>query len=420
LEIDTHNLGDTYGCRNRTKNPPDKIHKTVYVDNAGIEYPTDSPITREEVMDDVVVENFHARSKAGEVFNNPCVYVVKTMEPSLLESNWRQVVPTNPSIYATKPIGNHTSAVLTLTSFDGWNRNLAVSPTFDVSAHAKQFALGNVDSTPHEFGEDLGELGETLRFLRKPLASIAGIARSFARKKRAINASNVTDKAKALADAWMAYQFALLPLIRSVENAMEAWVLWDESLRPARRTAHGFSEKQSTASSLHQTAPGSSHVYEFKHESLWLVNAHASILYEVTNPIDDWRYRLGLRWKDLPSTGYELIPLSFMVDRVINLKNAIKGIINLADPRVSILAASLTLRTDKQHTVSCYNEYWGYGELDCTITDPDHVQFVEFTYDRTVWLPSIADTMPVFNKTGLIDNVTKVTDLCAIIVSRLL
>lgn len=412
--------------RNRTTEPV--LHAGQYEDWDGNLYPFSYASTRYETMFDTVVPGYHSRSRAGEIFNNPCVYRSTSINcdaEGMPQTLWLQKVTNDPTSWAKLSFGNHSAYVAYVAKRAPYqyDKNDAILPTHDVAAEAKQKCLANVDSVPYEFMEDLMEIRETIRFLKNPLASIAGIGRAFGRKRNRIrNHDSMTgdEKVKALADLWNQYRFAFAPLVRSAMTSLEAYNARDEDHRPARRSAHGRFGKSDEMTTLAIIASGISHKYQWKKTSTATIDGHAAILYEVSNPLDDWRFRLGLRSKDIPTTMWEIVPLSFMVDRIVNIRDAISGLVNLADPSISFLASSYTIRANYVHDLSCYGEYWSYGELTTTVVNPDFVRFTKFEYDRTTWSPTAPDALPTWDPGGLVKDLTKTLDLIAIAISRLL
>jgi hypothetical protein len=145
------------------------------------------------------------------------------------------------------------------------------------------------------------------------------------------------------------------------------------------------------------------------------LHIHASILYEVSNPLVDWKFKLGLRFKDLPTTGWELLPLSFMVDRLLDIRSFFAGAINILDPQVTFLAGSYSVKNLDQHTVSLTErQYSGWTH---EITKPDFIQFEIFHMERLLWNPQFFDTIPSFTPGGLVKDLTSILDLLAILAS---
>jgi len=379
--------------------------------------------SQSKVMDDYVIPNFNARIKAGEVINNPLSYEVdsRVVDPS--EVFFLQVYNPDP-VAGTFSLthGNNTAhQLLNVCNYTGYDSN-SVSLSFDAPSLAKTKALANVDSTPYEFFEDLMEIRETLRFLRSPLATISNLAQAFRRKHdRAVNYKDAFKRAEALADLWNTYRFAFAPLVRSAMTAAEA--LADKNVRrPGRRNAHGYAFDKKETSELHEPwtgGVGTQVVYQYRKISAKNRRVHASILYEVSNPIVDVNFKLGLRRKDIPKTLWELVPLSFMYDRIWDIKSLISAYMNLADPNVTILSGSVTDRVEAIHTNSCVGMYSPYGTFTWTIGLPDTVTWNKFTMNRSLWQPGVNDIVPPLTGRRLVKDITSILDLIAIIFSRL-
>jgi hypothetical protein len=284
--------------------------------------------------------------------------------------------------------------------------NLDIS-TSDVESRAKQVALANIDSTPYAFGEDLLELKETIQFLKSPLGSLLNLSRSFrsAYKKKKAGFRDVDKIIKAHEDVWLAYRFAFSPLVRSCTSALEAFEAVPKK-RPERLTARGFSDFEHQDTEVHSDGEN-----EFKRKLERIVEGKASILYAVSNPVYDWKYRLGFRGKDWPTTIWQIMPYSFMVDRLFDVSSFSKGAINLADPRVKILSACYRSKTTLDRTTRIISGHPTYC-LSCQGNDWTKHQF---QYNRQPWSPSFYDTIPGFTPEVLVKDLTNILDLVALI-----
>lgn len=379
--------------------------------------PFDGPFVNES-MDDVVTENYHKLVAQGAIINNSCVYAIEK----------RQKVGSGSCSV------EYPAAGWTMTGEGDVTQHFAIKPTQwdvycplpdpvgDSQQDAKLHAVANIDSTPYAFGEDTLELRETLRFLRNPLKSVLDLTKTLrrsAKKGKTLNGRPVSikDLADNLSDIWLQYRFAASPLVRSCIDALEAYQEVPTTL-PERLSARGFSTAES--SNYKEDVPQGG-IYDpyifFTLERSKKYDWHASILYEVSNPIRDWRYRLGFRGKDWPTTIWQIVPYSFMVDRVLDVTSFSKGVINLADPNLKILAASVTHRTDATSKWQLSYALDG-GGVSRSVTGEQYVDTL-FTYTRLPWTPSFADTIPRFTPGRLVDDATKITDLCALIYSGL-
>lgn len=332
-------------------------------------------------MHDVVVQDFHKRIANGEIINNP---MVKTMTSAT----------TGGGSYHATHIATGNYSVIDGDSVTAWkvlqNNPQPSEPYVPHEASvnlAKLNALTRLDVTPYEFAEDVGEFGETMRFLRKPFQEFNELGRKFSH----ITSLNVTKMtaAEAIAKAWLEMRYAVRPLLYSSWNALEAY--FDQTTRPVRRTARGFSRvKDSNNENITQNHSATNidyYSYGWELED----NCRAYILYEVDNPIDSVLEKLGLRFKDVPVTMWNLMSLSWAIDRFIDISSVIRAVVNLSDPSLRILAAGVTRKAKSR-------EYWqwlsqtsqGYtvsGSGDLWIRESENKS-------RTLWIPSFVDVYP--------------------------
>lgn len=406
--------------RYRQKSVSKPLVSCTYKNAAGVVYSAGSwsPDIADYTMTDVVDDSFHSRIADGEVFNNACELVVKK---SLWSTNvadlvwWTTATPNLKSYWLT---GNQTRAALNTAAFPAYDQCHVSTPTWGWEDRAKHLALSRVDSTPYEFFEDLMEIRETLQFLRNPLSAISELAKDY---KRALMRKVSNKKvAKDIASLWNQYRFAFSPLVRSLMNGMEAMEKFESLKRPARRTAHGHSMAETPPDRVgHDTVAGTL-VRQYWQTSSVQCEGHAAIHYQVSNPLVDWRFALGLRLKDLPKTFWQIMPLSFMVDRLFHVSNMISGLVNLADPTVSILASSFTSRQTKVSKVELWHRFEVNGVTTHSIAHPDHVVYTTYTYKRDPWAPSVYDTIPQLTPKNLVKDITSILDIVSIALSRLL
>jgi hypothetical protein len=405
--------------RSRSDGIPDEyeIYSNIRFDGAemaGGSYPV--TIDRKK-MTDYVTSNYHQVVRDGGIVNHPMTYEETTLKTSGTGHYYAQYL-THPEWYynGVGPITAIYMAFMSREVDQGLHNVADLTADGKLRDMAKQSALANVDSSPYEFGEDLFELRETIQFLRNPLTALQQAAKAFSARKRYI--SKMTDakrKAKALAGLWNQYRFAMSPLIRSCLTALEAFN--DRSSNPAtRRTARGFASDRDEfleEGVEHDLFGGA--VELSTNDLEWVtVKTHAAILYEVSNPLYDWKFKLGLRLKDIPTTMWQVFPLSFMVDRLYNISNAIRGAMNLLDPSISILAANVTYRQKsfRQCSLQSINQPGYYVEISS-----DHVEYFRYNYWRDPYTVSVSDIKPTLDWEYPVKDITHITDLIAIILS---
>lgn len=423
-----------YGPRTRSRSEGPDQHKLIKTHNGSpfASY-TSTAHSQNEVISDIVTENYEAKIRSGAIINNPCKYV-KTLHSESSGSYIANRVSVSEDF--TTSGGSVTAYHRSLHSGVGYLVSPLISSeqTYQLEREAKFHALSQIDTTPYAFGEDLGEVAETLKFLRSPFSSLLKLGRTFERdvyraskkkaRKRKLTRreeasrlfNNTVYRGEVLASAWSEYRFAAAPLLRSAMDVVEA-VSWHEGITlPQRFTARGFAEDANTASDQLQANFNSTTFDVFKRSTSHEVKVSAGILYEVSNPLQNVQWRLGLRVRDIPPTLWELLPLSFMVDRVIDIRRTLVGLINLSVPSVRVRAGWVTTRSDSIKTLSLVAE----TVPDYVVTvNPDVQSETEFTYWRETWRPSAFDAVPQIKLRRLVDDITKTVDLVALTLNSL-
>lgn len=364
-----------------------------------------------EEIGDFVTPRYRQRIANGEIINNPCSYT-----STARSAGAGSMTTTNKTTQAKVEYGNGSLTTWRAARHPSLSLNTNPAPALNTEtamSTSKLMALANIDSTPYEFMEDIFEIRETLKYLRNPVRGLKDLARSFQRdftyKTRWVEHS-VKEKADVAADLWLNYRFAATPLVKSVMDASEyVQAAVEDFARPKRRTARGFENLTSDGEET-LVFPGAS-TDTFIRQGLRTHQSRAGILYEVDNPVSNVPFHLGIRVKDLPETFWAVMPYSFMIDRVVNVSAAIRGLTNLADPSVRVLAAWLTTKDLSYH----YHQLVDVSNASYTITcSGDQVFRNNFAYVRNTWSPSILDAIPQVDVSGLVDSATEITDLLAL------
>jgi hypothetical protein len=403
--------------RERERTTSNIVNGHISKDGVPTVFITQDSDARSEVMRDTVTENFRARIKSGEIISNSMFYQSIGTSHSEICSNQREVDVRDPY-----PVwewsGVNVTAYYLENVYQIYNLNPCppLSQAVDLVGIAKQVCLAKVDKTPTAFFEDVGEIRETLRFLKNPLASMQRLTNAIVNEKRRLSALPRTlETIQAMADVWLTYRFALSPLLRSATDLMDA-LATKPVKHVERRTSHGRSEDEESMDTpliVRPTPSNPPQVIVYELDGYRSVDHHATILYEVTNPLNDWRYQYGLRKKDIPVTLWELAPRSFMIDRVLHIKNMISGIVNFLDPSVSFLAGSFTTRTLNAYTTSMTSHE--HALYTITTDAPDNVLNSSFIMERANWIPSLWDASPNWTPMGLVDEMSKILDLLAML-----
>jgi hypothetical protein len=363
-----------------------------------------------ESINDVVTPGYRKIVAEGGIVNNPCEMVFYSLHDGGGNGFWhRHETSSNLDWWHS---GNITEFFTDFCKFHIPPLEYNLQSMIEDS---RTLALSNIDNTPFAFGEDLGELKETIEFIKTPLKSIQHLFRKIKRLALKRAKRDRLPVVKAFANVYLEYRFALMPLLRSILQAIEAYQYTQPTL-PERLTARGFAEvalDNLNATTTSEPIPG--WFYSFDHSSSVEVKVSSSILYTVSNPMyDSIRYKLGLRIKDIPHTMWQLLPLSFMVDRLIDISSFIRAATNLADPAVKILAASTVVRVGSYKDWT-FSDFKANGFTGTTAGNTCTENKFEFT--RTVWQPTAFDLIPPVHPGRLVDEVSSIVDLIALIIA---
>lgn len=377
-----------------------------------------------KVMVDETVRGYRRRIANGEIINNPCSLSVSDRYSG--NGTYYGISDDQSNVFEASG-GSLSSYHRT---FDGSFEPLSAADIdynlSEMIKQAKLYAIANIDPTPSAFAEDAFEIRETLKFIRSPLTGIANLAKSFQRKRyklyrrnkvASLVAQQKPEIVKAVSDLWLQYRFAASPLLRSVMDGVDAFQTRNEKHTfPERLVSRGI-QKANTSLSESPTSDLGNGVYQSWETSLDAeADVAVGILYTVTNPVDNLQWRLGLRVKDVPETLWQVVPLSFMADRVWDVSKLIRGMTNLVDPQVRLLAGWVRV---KEKVVTNYR-LSGQTVPGYTVTaNGDTVHAEDFSYTRTPWSPSPLDTWPSITLGRLVEDATSIADLATLAYSRL-
>ena len=397
--------------RSETIQAPDYSTRVIENQN-GIQSETEVMIGHEyRSMSDVVTANYAKKIKRGDIINNEMVLTHYGFSVEG-ESSMSKVGIIYPGSWTKITGGSETMFRANQSPPD--DGGLA-----EVEGNCKVRAIAQMDRTPYAFGEDLGEIGETIRFLKNPMKSLDNLTetmRSVAHNRAKYNSISM---AKALADVWTTSRFAVMPLVLSMYDLLWAFSDGVNKDRPrlTRLSSRGFDKSEYRHNDEDDSVVSGNVRYTTSREFFSEIDGHASILYTVSNPAAAWRFNLGLRNKDIPLTAWQLVPLSFMVDRVLDISTAIQAALNIADPSLEILAASYRSKQSEKNKFHTHKGDDLGGNYNVTV-DGGKLSTENFIYHRRIWKPSVSDISVPFEKAGLIKDVKSIVDLAAIIIQR--
>lgn len=285
------------------------------------------PNTFEKKYDDVVVSQFEKRRDHGEIFMNPMVSIVTTVNRNPvfydeMYSTWKSLLcGTAPNTYYlnTYNTGLHTQGLGSPTRFlpyDAYPSTPAIDSTV-VKEIAVTAAWANANQADMLLLEPVAESKETVHSLIKLSKRIIRLAWQVKRSKWRQVWKELAPKQ--LADRWMEGRYLIRPLVYDI--AAVAKIINTRS-RPKklRQTYRGGNSASSTNEAISKcyTRPGGYELY-CKYETNRTISARAGVLADVEEI--EYISRFGL---DLPfETLYELTPFSFVLDWFVNVGKVI-------------------------------------------------------------------------------------------------
>jgi len=373
-----------------------------------------------DIMTDVVTPDFAKIVASGGIVNNPMQRTIVKMSTT---GGGTYSGRANVCGYDSEIVGPGSIS-------DQFDRTYVFpGPTSSVDtshllAQAAQAVIAGIDATPYRFMEDGLEFHKTLATLRDPFKGAAELAEAFAWKRQK-NLRKGMDLVSATAGAWLSYRYAFRPIAISISNIIGEYqnkVLAEKaqlaelgSFGHTRRTSRNSKSDRDYNEGYYYIGADPAQRWTMWKSKEVNVEVRCGIIYEVTNPISSFAEINGLRLKDLPSNLYNIIPYSWVLEHFVSVEKSIRGMVNLADPKVNILAAWQVV---KENTVSKKRlharTYPGYtytinGDIFTTETE---------STTRSPWIPSVSDTLPVSNFERIKD-AGFILDLASLVVKQL-
>lgn len=211
-------------------------------------------------------------------------------------------------------------------------------------------AWANVNISEIQALASLGELPETVHWMKSLVLRMISILRSFTQKRLLINASKMLRSGKSVIDAmsemWLEFRYAIRPLIFEMDQARKAWNhILDKALR---QTARGFSRiSPSIDTSTYGVAIGAASGIVSRVHTVE-ANFRAGVLFSVDTDIGKIQSVWGI---DHPIEAiWELVPFSFIVDWFFNVGNVLASF--TPNPGLHPLASWITEEVKESWTDS--------------------------------------------------------------------
>lgn len=272
-------------------------------------------------MSDVVVPNFSKKSSEGMVFNNPMSsqFYQRTFAGSLWGYTITKVPPQTQDYRQTI-----TNGVQTLNACGGQVGHLPINlNVLRLQELAGTEARAGVVAPDFAGSTFIGELRETISFLRRPTAGWLSFAKRMQRlkaqrarsfspgdiRRKKLQAQSVFDFAS---DNWLRYRYGVKPLVSDMMSFRSA-VQKLSKPKPKRYTARGNASDSGEETNTSEFTYGVG-TYERTATTSRSLTVRAGILYET-----DFSDSFGLGLEYIPVTLWETLTLSFVADWFLNI-----------------------------------------------------------------------------------------------------
>lgn len=276
----------------------------------------------------------------------------------------------------------------------------------DVEA-VKLQALAKVDAGQFDFTEDILSIRENVKMFREPLEGLHDALKHARRKRPTSSAASV----------WAYARFGATPFIRSIHEAYESFHASNKEVQSFVRLRSTASKDSAQSSNYNWVSGALYNKPTYAVTNAQTDTVRVGVFYKVTRPRGGLSYKYSARWKDLPAGFWNVVPYSFMIDRIYSVNNLIEATVNILDPTVQIEGAYVTVTQDYTGTVRLQDFYldnlWSASVSGDTITKKLK------TISRRRWDPRTSFPSPSVNLKGLVNDSTKILDLTALVLQRL-
>lgn len=231
-----------------------------------------------------------------------------------------------------------------------------------VASYLLQRAYSKMSTPERNMGVSLGEIAETASMLAKPLSGIVKLSsKAFAgckglysdgtramikvaknatsRQLRVLKKSTIQHPTNSslrildeTANHWLAYKFGVCPLIEDVAGYLK---MVEDEISPTfglkLAKVKGYTTDITSSVMMNNMAVFSQAYDQLIYNNFAVkrtIDYHTCGLYwrnRVTSPLVNFLEQTGLAHFQFPALVYELIPLSFVVDRFIDIKSFVRG-----------------------------------------------------------------------------------------------
>jgi hypothetical protein len=287
-----------------------------------------------------------------------------------------------------------------------------IDNTSSLADNAVSDAFGKVNAGSYEYLVELAEGRETIAYLNTVVQRLAKVVKAIKSGKFLSYAPKAYRKYKRLlkkghnefskelldvmSDAWMEARYAIRPLMISASDAVK---LHNEGLKQLndRITERGQRTQQDRETVRWDVQINDTTVYEYYLVNTFRHEARAGVLIQLNQAFTDMRL-LGLT--NLASTGWEVIPFSFVLDWFTN----IQGLLYSITPNIGVTPLASWVTTKKCHLLQ--------GNV-AVVQDGEYIESMSFNIEVDTYLRQVVES-PSFINLDINLDIYKLLDLEAI------
>lgn len=290
-----------------------------------------------KTMEDKVTPNFQVRRRRGEVFMNPLVLAYETREAESGAGATITKVGT-PSFYCSGvpkywgtretgvyPFHYHAAVALGLTVPDSSSNGSVpnVLPNILVGNDVSDLLIEVSTKVHSQRGRSKTNLWETVAEIDKSLSLVSNLATTLARRIEHVRQSRNRFMRYyrggkyifvSAADVWLSMRYGAMPIIRDIGEVMvQLNSVRDKFVRETSRSEGQLDPFFEVKTGSQVNSSATFHFQSERREELEIRAMSYDEFYALTAS------RVGFSWKGFQTLGYELIPLSFVLDWFANV-----------------------------------------------------------------------------------------------------
>jgi len=301
-------------------------------------------------------------------------------------------------------------------------------------ALAKIRALSNMDKSRTQLGEDMAEVHSTWATIKSPVRDLLKKARrldnllarhlrKYGTRTKPTGQRVTLEGVKLLADTWLSVKYGLAQLVWTGLAIDDVVTLRANILRAkpvVRLTSRGKVDAEGKIDTVVISSFYSDRV-SFHVRHTIVTETRAGILYSMKYPErrDSLGWQLGFTPKDMLPTAYNVLRLSWLLDRFVNIGDAIRATENYLDPELTILSAWTSVYWNEVRSFQATAYTCAPGSTWSVTVDGDVYESTQESVNRNPWAPDLYDCLPSEQVTRALTDMRNIADMAALTVQKL-